>query len=86
MRIALLTEIPAPFRLPLFAALAARPDVDLRVLFLAENDPRRSYPSYERAFESEVLRGKDALLGRHWLVANAGVLGRLRRQIGRAHV
>jgi len=79
MRIALLTEIPAPFRLPLFAALAARPEVDLRVLFLAENDPRRRYQSYERRFESEVLRGKDAVVGRNWLVVNAGVLGRLRR-------
>jgi glycosyltransferase involved in cell wall biosynthesis len=79
MRIALLTEIPAPFRLPLFAALAARPEVDLAVLFLAENDPRRNYPGYERAFESEVLRGKDALVGRHWLVVNVAVLGRLRR-------
>jgi glycosyltransferase involved in cell wall biosynthesis len=79
MRIALLTEIPAPFRLPLFAALAAKPDVDLHVLFLAENDPRRSYPSYERAFESEVLRGKDVLLGRPWIVLNVGVSGRLRR-------
>ena len=58
MRIALLTEIPAPFRLPLFAALAAKPGVDLHVLFLAENDPRRNYPSYEHAFESEVLPGK----------------------------
>jgi glycosyltransferase involved in cell wall biosynthesis len=79
MRIALLTEIPAPFRLPLFAALAARPEVDLAVLFLAENDPRRNYPSYERGFEWKALRGKDALLGRHWLVVNVGVLGRLRR-------
>lgn len=79
MRIALLTEIPAPFRLPLFGALAALPEVDLRVLFLAANDPRRNYPRHEPAFDSEVLRGKDAFLGRHWLVVNAGVLGRLRR-------
>jgi glycosyltransferase involved in cell wall biosynthesis len=79
MRIALLTEIPAPFRLPLFAALAAKPDIELHVLFLAENDPRRNYPSYEQAFESEVLRGKDVLLGRHWVVLDVGVLGRLRR-------
>src|SRR2546421_974585 len=51
------SEIPAPFRLPLFAARkktrrstsgsaasAAEPDVDLRVFFLAANDPRRNYP------------------------------------------
>ena len=79
MRIALLTEIPAPFRLPLFAALDAVHDVDLRVLFLAENDPRRNYPQYEREFESEVLPGRDTLVGSRWVVVNVGVLGRLRR-------
>jgi glycosyltransferase involved in cell wall biosynthesis len=79
MRIALLTEIPAPFRLPLFAALAAEPDVDLRVFFLAANDPRRNYPAHELAFPAEILPGKDALVGGRWLVVNLGVLGRLRR-------
>ena len=79
MRIALLTEIPAPFRLPLFAALAAEPDVDLRVFFLAANDPRRNYRQGELEFPAEVLPGKDALVGGRWLVVNVGVLGRLRR-------
>ena len=79
MRIALLTEIPAPFRLALFGALAAEPDVDLRVFFLAANDPRRNYPAYELDFPAEVLPGKDALVGGRWLVVNASVLGRLRR-------
>jgi glycosyltransferase involved in cell wall biosynthesis len=79
MRIALLTEIPAPFRLPLFSALAAQPDVDLRVLFLAADDPRRDYPAYDRDFPSEVLSGRDVLVGGRWLVVNVGVLGRLRR-------
>ena len=81
MRIALLTEIPAPFRLPLFNALAAVEDVELRVLFLSANDPRRNYPLYEReiAFHAEVLPGRDALVGGRWVVVNGGVLGRLRR-------
>ena len=79
MRIALLTEIPAPFRLPLFAALAAEPDVDLRVFFLAANDPRRNYPSYPLDFPAEVLPGKDVMARGRWLVVNVGVLGRLRR-------
>lgn len=79
MRVALLTEIPAPFRLPLFAALAAKPGVDLRVFFLAANDPRRNYRPGELDFPAEVLPGKDALVGRHWVVFNVGVLGRLRR-------
>ena len=47
MRIALLTEIPAPFRLPLFAALAARPEVDLAVLFLAVGGFDPAFEAYE---------------------------------------
>ena len=77
MRLALLTEIPAPFRLPLFGALAAK--VELRVFFLAANDPRRNYPRLEADFPSEVLPGKDVEAGGRWLVVNAGVVGRLRR-------
>ena len=56
-------------------------DVDLRVLFLSANDPRRDYPLYEReiAFASEVLPGRDALVRGRWVVVNLSVLGRLRR-------
>jgi glycosyltransferase involved in cell wall biosynthesis len=79
VRLALLTEIPAPFRLPLFGALAAQHDIDLRVFFLAANDPRRNYTRAETHFPSEVLPGKDMLAGGRWLVVNAGVIGRLRR-------
>jgi len=81
MRIALLTEIPAPFRIPLFNALAARPEVDLRVLYLAANDPRRNYPRYDRdaTFRFEILPGRDLSLRGRWIVANAGAFLRLRR-------
>jgi glycosyltransferase involved in cell wall biosynthesis len=79
MRIALLTEIPAPFRIPLFDALAAQPDVDLRVLFLAANDPRRNYLRLEQRFASEILPGRDFSARGRWTVVNVGVLGRLRR-------
>ena len=41
MKLALLTEIPAPYRIPLFNALAER--VDFRALFLSRRDPRRPY-------------------------------------------
>ena len=81
MRIALLTEIPAPFRIPLFNALAGQAGVDLRVLYLAANDPRRNYPRYDREthFEFEVLPGRELSARGRWTVANVGVLGRLRR-------
>ncbi|MDX6488332.1 MAG: hypothetical protein QOK13_947 [Gaiellaceae bacterium] len=81
MRIALLTEIPAPFRIQLFNALAELEDVDLQVLFLSRNDPRRNYPVYESEFrfDWEVLPGRDLSVGGKWLVLNADVRRRLRR-------
>lgn len=80
MRLALLTEIPAPYRIPLFNALAER--VDLRVVFLAERDPRRTfYESHqdEWRFEHRVLRGTQLRRGRRWIVLSRGVLRTLRR-------
>ena len=55
MRILIVTEIPAPFRIPLFNALAAEPDVELTVAFLAEHDPRRSYRVYRDEFRFREL-------------------------------
>jgi glycosyltransferase involved in cell wall biosynthesis len=78
VRLALLTEIPAPYRVPLFRALAER--VDLRVLFLAAADPRRPY--YDAGalpFPHCVLKGRDMRRGERWVVANRGVIAELRR-------
>jgi glycosyltransferase involved in cell wall biosynthesis len=81
MKIALLTEIPAPFRIPLFNALASRDGIDLHVLFLSRNDPRRNYPVYESEFGFgwEVVPGRDFSARGRWIVLNAGVRRRLRR-------
>ena len=80
MRIALLTEIPAPFRIPLFNALAGLDGIDLQVLFLSRNDPRRDYPVYESEFrfDWEVLPGRDISVRGRWIVLNADVRRRLR--------
>jgi glycosyltransferase involved in cell wall biosynthesis len=80
VRLALLTEIPAPYRIPLFNALAER--VDLRVLFLARADPRRSFyeqHAEEWRFEHEFLSGVELRRGGRWLVLNRGALRALRR-------
>jgi len=81
VRLALLTEIPAPYRLPLFRALADEPDVDLRVLFLARTDPRRSYPSPagDLGFPHEVLPGHGVVRGGRWTVVSRGTVRALRR-------
>jgi glycosyltransferase involved in cell wall biosynthesis len=79
MRLALVTEIPAPFRIPLFNELAAR--VELDVLFLSRSDPKRPYPVYEQefAFDWSVLPGRDLLRTPRWVVLNRGVAARLAR-------
>ena len=77
-RLALLTEIPAPYRIPLFNALAER--VDLSVGFLRERNPDRPYDLHaeEMHFEWRVLPGFDVTLGSRWLVVNRGVVAALR--------
>jgi glycosyltransferase involved in cell wall biosynthesis len=80
LRLALLTEIPAPYRIPLFNALSER--VELRVLFLAERDPRRGFYEPHRdewRFDHRVLGGPQLQRSGRWLVLNRGVLRELRR-------
>lgn len=80
-RTAFVTEIPAPFRIPLFNALAARDDVLPFFLFLADHDPRRAYRVYaeEFRFATATLPGVSLQRGGRWLVANRGTLGALAR-------
>ena len=80
MRIALLTEIPAPFRIPLFNALAAR--AELLVLFLARTDPRRTHYDLhqdEWRFDHVFLPGHEVDRGGRWTVLNRHVVKELRR-------
>ncbi len=72
-RVALLTEIPAPYRIPLFNALAQR--VELAVLFLRERNPDRPYELHleEIRFAHRVLPGADLTVRGRWLVVNRGV-------------
>ena len=78
-RVVLLTEIPAPYRISLFNALAER--VELTVLFLRERHPERPYRLHEEElrFEWHLLSGRHVLTRRWWLVLNRGVVGALRR-------
>jgi glycosyltransferase involved in cell wall biosynthesis len=77
-RVVLLTEIPAPYRIPLFNALATK--VDLEVVFLAERNPERPYELHaeELSFRWRVLPHRDITVGGRWLVLNGGVRRALR--------
>jgi glycosyltransferase involved in cell wall biosynthesis len=80
VKLALLTEIPAPYRIPLFNALADR--VEFRALFLARTDPRRPYyepHEDEWRFEHRFLPGPGLRRGGRWVVLSRGVGRELRR-------
>ena len=86
-RLVILTEIIAPYRIPVFNALAARPDVDLHVIFLSETDPAlRQWHVNKQGirFSFEVLPSTRVRVGRHKILLNRGVraaLGRARPQV-----
>ena len=74
-RVVIITEIIAPYRIPVFNALAQHDGIDLRVIFLAENDrTQRQWLVYkdEIRFPYQVLRSWRQRFGRHSLLLNWG--------------
>jgi glycosyltransferase involved in cell wall biosynthesis len=81
-RVAIITEIIAPYRIPVFNALAQREGIDLHVVFLSENDPGlRQWRVYktEIGFAYEVLPYWRRRFGRYHVLMNRGVTGALGR-------
>jgi 1,2-diacylglycerol 3-alpha-glucosyltransferase len=81
-KLAIITEIIAPYRIPVFNAGALRPEIDLHVIFLSENDPSlRQWRVYkdEIKFRYEVLPSWRQRLGRYNLLINRGVFSALNR-------
>lgn len=80
-RVVIVTEIIAPYRIPVFNALAQRPEIDLHVIFLAETDPTlRQWKVYsdEIRFSYEVLASWRRRLGAYNLLLNWGTASALR--------
>jgi glycosyltransferase involved in cell wall biosynthesis len=75
-RLVIITEIISPYRIPLFNALATRPEIDLHVIFLAETDPvLRQWKVYkeEIRFSFEVLPSWRKRIGGNHVLLNRGV-------------
>ncbi len=78
-RLVMLTEIIAPYRIPVFNALAEREDVDLHVIFLSETDhSMRQWRVYseEIRFSYEVLPSWRKRLGKYNILVNQSVAQR----------
>jgi glycosyltransferase involved in cell wall biosynthesis len=81
-RLTVITEIIAPYRIPVFNALARLDDIELHVIFLAENDPtQRQWLVYrdEIHFSHEVLPSWRWRVGKNNLLFNWGLAPALRR-------
>jgi glycosyltransferase involved in cell wall biosynthesis len=82
MKLVILTEIIAPYRIPVFNALARQGDVSPHVIFLSETDPAlRQWRVYkdEIAFSCEVLPSWRRRLGKYNVLLNRGVGDALRK-------
>ncbi len=81
-KVVIVTEIIAPYRIPVFNALAQRPEVDLHVVFLSENDPTlRQWRVYkdEIKFHYDVLPSWRRRLGGYNVLLNRGMRAALSR-------
>jgi glycosyltransferase involved in cell wall biosynthesis len=81
-RLVIITEIIAPYRIPVFNALAQHPEIDLEVIFLAKTDPStRQWRVYaeEIEFPYEVLPSWRTRLKKYNLLLNKKVTGSLRK-------
>ena len=81
-RLVLITEIISPYRIPLFNALAKRPELGLHVLFLGQNDPSlRDWRVYweEIKFSFEVLPSWRRRIGKYNALLNTGVFSALKK-------
>jgi len=81
-RVVVLTEIIAPYRIPVFNVLAERAEVDLHVIFLSETDnSMRQWRVYaeEIRFSYEVLPSWRTRLGKYNILVNQSVTSALER-------
>jgi 1,2-diacylglycerol 3-alpha-glucosyltransferase len=86
-RLVLITEIIAPYRIPVFNALARRPELDLQVIFLAKTDEglrQWRVCMDEIHFSYQILPSWRGRVGKHNLLINRGLrsaLNKLRPRI-----
>ncbi|MGH9515489.1 MAG: glycosyltransferase family 4 protein [Terriglobales bacterium] len=81
-RLVIITEIIAPYRIPVFNALAQHPEIDVSVIFLAKTDPStRQWRIYaeEIKFSYEVLPSWRSRLKKYNLLLNQKVAAALRK-------
>ncbi|MCY7305789.1 MAG: glycosyltransferase family 4 protein [Rhodoferax sp.] len=77
MRIAIVTNIPAPYRVPVYNLLAARKDVQLHVFYASEREPDRSWDLPPLTHPHTFLPGRMVTRGARFIHHNPQVYARL---------
>ncbi len=77
-RVALVTNIPAPYRVPVFNRIARDGRIDFTAIFCAEREPDRHWDLEQFQFKSVVLREHFLTRNGRYIHNNFDVLGRLK--------
>jgi len=79
LRIALVANLPPPYRVPIYQRIAAMPDVRLHVLFCCRREPNRQWDLPPMDFEYTFLKEQFYTFEGRYIHNNPDVLGHLRR-------
>jgi glycosyltransferase involved in cell wall biosynthesis len=79
IKVALVTNIPTPYRRPVFEILAAMPDICLKVIYCSAREPDREWDLKATDYDAEYLDEHFFTVGDKYVHANPGVFNALRR-------
>ncbi|HVL75550.1 MAG TPA: hypothetical protein VM406_06000, partial [Noviherbaspirillum sp.] len=79
LRIALVTNHPPPFRIPVYERIAALPDVEMYGIFCSRREPNREWEVPPLAFNHLFLKERFVARGSNFIHNNPDVFATLRR-------
>ncbi len=78
-RLALVTNIPVPYREPVLEALAREPDLDLRVFYCSDSEPDRNWRLPASAYKKTILRERFVTISGRFVHINLDIVPALLR-------
>jgi glycosyltransferase involved in cell wall biosynthesis len=79
LRIAIVTNHPPPFRIPIYERIGQMPDVDLQVIFCSRREPNRQWKLPPLNFDHVFLRERFVTRGDNFIHNNFDVVSALMR-------
>ena len=79
IRVGLVTNIPAPYRVPVFNLLASRPEIDLHVFYAAQREPDRNWDLPTLTHPHTFLKERFVTVFSNYIHFNPDIWSSLRR-------